>query len=169
MTPLFCSLRQKDRTSLDLQPVTHRHENERCLLRGTTLALPACKPTVPCEGEGCWFGEGMFEVTLIQTREAFIAQTLSALLFWGLECVSSGGFQGWRNCSALLLIETSFYNHGRSWWDGSWGGGGRGLLCSDSGLGKKLCLGLPGIVKGRFQLGGWSGKQGCLASLLPGR
>lgn len=33
--------------------------------------------------------------------------------------------------------------------------GGRGLVCSDSGLGEKLRLALPGTVKGRFQLGGW--------------
>lgn len=52
-----------------------------------------------------------------------------------------------------MLIETSFYNRGHSWWDES---RGRGLVCSDSGLGKELHLGLPGIVKGRLQLGGWS-------------
>lgn len=38
-------------------------------------------------------------------------------------------------------------------------------MCSDSGLGQKLHLALPDIVKARFQLGGWS--RVCKDAFLP--
>lgn len=56
MTPLFCSLQQKDHTSLDLQPITHTKISAVCsegpsVLRRTP-ALPVCEPADPYGGRG---------------------------------------------------------------------------------------------------------------------
>lgn len=68
MTPLFCLLQQKDHTSLDLQPITHTKINAVCFVgpgvSRRTPALQRASPLIRMEGEGCLFGERMFEVTL---------------------------------------------------------------------------------------------------------
>lgn len=67
MTPLFCLLQQKDHTSLDLQPITHTKISAVCSVGPSVLRTPALQhasPLIRMEGEGCLFGERMFEVTL---------------------------------------------------------------------------------------------------------